>query len=369
MVAVTVYSGFCSKRLLYSCGAIMILAVFWSELVRFWDLYPMVVVPQKNRPLPLAITGLSTAVVIGYLLRRSLNLSESVFHFLGSALRGQQDIVTTIKQIHPEIDASAREIEQISSKVASQSAQQASTTSEMSQTTRMMQENALLAVQRAEETNVVAKKTRTVSMENSRRLRKIEKSFDDVVTTISTAAGEVTDLAKQMEQIEEILDFNRKIGEQIKVLAINAAIEADRAGELGKGFGAVAAEFKNMIRDTEKNIAHSSHLLQTIRDKARESSLIIINGSSQLARYFDDLQTTGRTVEQNTERFYVTAKQVAKIAEAAGRQQEGIAEVSSTMAEIDRASADLRDSAQMLVENVGKIMDSERQLEQVLANG
>lgn len=369
MIVVMAYAGFYSRRLLFiSCG-LTILGPIASELVRHFGIYSMVQVGPEHVLLPILIVSLCSGTVLILLLRRSQLLSEYAFHSLGAANKEQKYIIETINHIQPEIDCAVVEIQQISAQVAMQSSKQAAATSEISTTMEIMRENAAVTASNVEDTHSVVERTRTTSLESSERLKKVERGFDRVVSMIASAASEVTHLVNQMEHIEEILDFNRKIGEQIKVLAVNASIEADRAGDSGQGFGAVAAEFKNMIRDTEENLTHSSDLLKKIQVQARESSHIIIDGSNQLTRYFEDLRTTSRTVKENTERFYTTAMQVARISEAARNQQSSVSEVSSTMSEIDRASLDLRASAMVLQDNMKKIVSSQKKLEEVLRRG
>lgn len=369
MVVATVYGGFYSRRLMFLCGTAMIVAPIASVLVKHLELYPLVLVDPAYETLPLFLMSLSAGTVLGFLMRRSQTLSESVFRSLGSANREQKIVLNTIRNIQPDIDGAVREIKQISSKMAAQSVEQAAATAEISATMEFMKENAAVTASNAAETQTVSESTRTNSLKASERLKKIEKSFDGIVTMISAAAKDVTDLSKQIDRIEEILNFNRKTGEKIKVLSINAAIEADRAGDLGQGFSAVATEFREMIVDTERNLSHGSALLQTIRTQAKESSNAIIEGSNELSRYFDDLKKTGLSVEENTKRFYTTAKQVVEITRAARQQQESVIEMSATMDEIDRASFELKDSANVLLENVNRIVASQQQLEEVLEIG
>lgn len=369
MLVTTVYVGLYSRRLLFICGLLMIIAPILGVTVKQFDIYSLVSVETSHKPLPLVLMGASSGLVLGLLLKRSLALRAGIFQSLGNSNREQKKVLRTIRDIQPEIDGAVQEIKQISSKLAAQSAEQAASTSQISATVEIIKENAEHTLANAEQTQIISQQTRASSLKSSERLAKIEKSFDRVVATISASAEEVTALTKQMERIEEVLAFNRKIGENIKVLSINAAIEADRAGDLGHGFGAVAAEFRDMIRDTEKNLAYSSDLLQNIRDQARESSLIIIEGSQGLSGYFNELREASMALKQNTDRFYRTATQVKEITRAAKEQQESVAEVSDTMDQIDRASFDLKDSANILLQVVDSIVLFQQRLDEVLQIG
>lgn len=366
MFAGTMYAGLFERRPLYICAGINIGVPIFAELVKLYDIYPMLPVPPEYKLIPTAGMVMLTGLFVAYFILRSRDISGRMVRSLGVANKEQQEIITTIGNILPEINDAVLEIKLISTGVAFEANQLATATSEIARTMGNVKEIAVGTASIATESCRVAERTYKQSIENSEHLRSVETGFRKVMNMISEAAKEVTSLAFHMERIEEIFGFNRQIGEHITLLAINATIEADSAGAYDKVFGEIANEFKDLIRDTDENMTKSRNLLHAIRNQARESSLAIVNGSEQLTHYFEELRPALRTVEKNAKRFYSTAKQLDDITDAARGQQENVAEVSSAMAEIDQGCLDLRSSSRILEKNVTRIVTGQQMLSQVL---
>ena len=366
MFAGAMYAGLLDHRPTYICLAIAVLAPVTGELVKYYKIIPMVSVPVEYRFVPIAGMTLLVGVFIVYFMIRSQSISGGMHRSLGIAGEEQRAVINTIQNILPEIENALRGIEQTSSTVGLQLSQLAIVTAHINSSMTSVNHEAALTAETASKTSSVAGNTHEIARRNSEHLRSVEVGFERGMKMISDAAQEVKSLASQMERIEEILDFNRQIGEQITLLAINATIEADGAGAYDKVFGDVAQEFKNMIQDTEQNLARSRALLHTVRDQARENALSISAGSAKLRRYYEELREIGNVVEENAERFYLTAAQLSEINESARKQQHHVRDVTGAIAEIDRATLDLSQSVAVLENNVTRIGKSGERLSEIL---
>lgn len=366
-VGAAMYSGLFSRRQLNFCVICLMTAMIAYVFVKMFNLYSMPTI--EGTPRLFFIVGISAAsgLIITIFLRKKQVINEMLLKTLNSTNASQTRVISAINSIEPRIGGAAKEIEQISMNLASQASEQAASTSEINATMNLMESSASNTAGIAHETRAMAQATREKSLANSNRMKSVEQGFNQVMGMISEAANDVTNLAFQMENIDEILGFNRQLGEYIKVLAVNASIEAASAGENGLAFGVVAGEFKSLILHTEQNLNRSRDLLQTIRDQSRLSSNNIIDGSKQIAQYFNELNITGKTVEENAGSFFETSNQVALIAEASRRQQSSITEMTATMHEINQAAVELSNLSNSLLENVENIVQIQTQLKHTLA--
>jgi methyl-accepting chemotaxis protein len=221
----------------------------------------------------------------------------------------------------------------------------------------------------ANKTKTIAESTRADSVRSRDRLLAVQRGFGDVTKAIESSLSSINELSRQAENIEEILGYNRELGEHIKVLAVNAAIEAATAGEYGRGFRVVAEELREMIVKTDANLKRSSQLLGTILSQAKENASSTQKSAEALARYYEELQATGELIDSITESFVVTSGQVGKIADAAQMQVMSIDQVRLAMAQIDSAAGQLEGAARVLVEGVNEIVASHEDLRSVLASG
>lgn len=366
MLAGTVYAGLLDKRPLYICIGLSVVAPPVAELVKWYGLYELVKVPPEYLFVPTAgMISLVGGFILFFILR-SQSLSQRMFRSLADANRDQRQIISTIQDSLPGIGRALQRVEKTSTKIAAQSGQLATVTSQINGTMTLVAEKAMETANTARETSSVAENTYQISMKNFGQFSAVEVGFEKGTKIISEAAFEVTQLASQVERIEEILSINRQIGEQITLLAVNATIEADEAGVYGKVFGEVAREFKAMIQDTENNLTHSRTLLHAIRDQARENALALVEGAKKLKQYFEELKDLEGIVEENLARFHFTAEQLAEIDDAAKIQQRGVQEVGAAISEINRATVHLNQLSSLLEKNVAQIGMSGKQLRETL---
>jgi len=204
------------------------------------------------------------------------------------------------------------------------------------------------------------------SREGKLRLDKLEQSFVEVVMANDVVRFEFGDLADKAENIGDIMVANREIISQIKILAINAGIQAAKAGEFGLGFAVVARELKGMIQRTEESLNNVSQLLEYIRTQARQSADRIEVNSESMHRQLTEINSTGQLFDQITEAFQEMSGAVDSISESNNTQQVMLQDLGYGVSNVDSAAEQLLDATVALVDNVAEITSSHEALLELL---
>jgi methyl-accepting chemotaxis protein len=122
-------------------------------------------------------------------------------------------------------------------------------------------------------------------------------AINNATTEIATSTTMVKDLAEQVRDIGKVLDVIRGIAEQTNLLALNAAIEAARAGEQGRGFAVVADEVRALAARTQASTGEIEGMINSVRNSADEAVGAMGKSQSLVSETQSLAQATGQALE------------------------------------------------------------------------
>ncbi len=170
--------------------------------------------------------------------------------------------------------------------------------------------------------------------------------IDSVATRVKDTANIVEDLGKRSVQISAIVGTIQDIADQTNLLALNAAIEAARAGEQGRGFAVVADEVRALSERTGKATREISDMIQAIQNDTKIAVTAIEDGVNEVTKGSEKASDSGKALENILEQINNVSMQINEVATAAEEQTAVTAEISSNMHQISGVISETSSGAQ-----------------------
>lgn len=208
----------------------------------------------------------------------------------------------------------------------SEISQVAAAINEMSATSSQVAENASDTAQAAEKAHAEGSHGMNNANENKRRMSNLTQQIDNTTHAISR-------LDEQVQQINSILATIQGIAEQTNLLALNAAIEAARAGEQGRGFAVVADEVRALSGRTHEATGEIQNVIQELQEQTRSavatmetsksitaetaaSAQEVTNSLMRIAESVEDISSRANTIANASREQYTSTEEINRIATA-----------------------------------------------------
>ncbi|WP_236178642.1 methyl-accepting chemotaxis protein [Pseudomonas sputi] len=161
-----------------------------------------------------------------------------------------------------------------------------------------------------------------------------------MVSNVQSTSGEVQALATMATDISKVLDVIRGIAEQTNLLALNAAIEAARAGEAGRGFAVVADEVRALAHRTQKSTQEIEHMVDSIQAGTGNAVTSMSQTSLQARQTLEMANSAGKALGEITDSLSQINERNLMIATAAEEQAQVAREVDRNLVSIRDLSSE-----------------------------
>ncbi|KZE25982.1 methyl-accepting chemotaxis protein [Crenobacter luteus] len=261
-------------------------------------------------------------------------LSELALHF-NRFIERVQGIVAQVKDNADALDRSAQQVDGMAEGTRRDVARQGEYTRQLADS---LHEVGLTVGEIASHAGDAAASARRAAEQSAEGRRVVQDSIAKIhgVGEAMARSGEViAQLAEQTEAIGRVLDVIGDVADQTNLLALNAAIEAARAGEAGRGFAVVADEVRKLAHKTNQSTAEIQAIIARLQQQAREAVSTMESGSGLTRVGIEASQTAGRVLDEIAAMVIQINDLNTRVATATEQQDAALKDITGSIVEIN----------------------------------
>lgn len=305
---------------------------------------------------------------IGQLNSKANLLLDRLRDMMGTMQNVSQNVASqsdSLAQAADEIKQGSNQIAITMQELAEGSEEQASNASDLASTT----DGFVSVIKHASENgqNIYNSSTAVLTYTNdgSKLMQQSTKQMNSIDNIMSNAVTNMQELNKESEQISTLVQVINSIADQTNLLALNAAIEAARAGEAGKGFAVVADEVRKLAEQVTSSVSDISTIVDKIQVNTVKVSQSLEDGYGEVVKGTAQIKTTNETFEIIRDAVTTMATNVKEIS----TDLDGIVTSSqSIQSAVDEIASVSEESAAGVEETTATVQQTTSSMEQISGN-
>ena len=245
-----------------------------------------------------------------------------------------QSIIGEISDASSQMASASKEMTEIVEQTSTGIGKQKQETSMVATAITEMTTTVLEVANNAERASSAAGKANNEAKEGRQIVHGTVEAITDLATSIENSASVMEELKKNSADIGTVLDVIKSIAEQTNLLALNAAIEAARAGEQGRGFAVVADEVRTLAQRTQQSTTEIESLIDNLQNGAEQAVKVMTKSREQTDLSVEKAQHAGQSLSSITQSVETILQMNTQIATASEEQSAVSEEIQRNVANI-----------------------------------
>ncbi len=320
-----------------------IAAIIIATLLSFWIIRSIAAPLQKVLATLTSVSGgdltvhcdVETKDEMGLLAQEVNSMCKKLGKIINQVAQNSTQVASAATQLYSTSEQMATGAEE----VANQAGTVATAGEEMTATSTEIAQNCTMAFQGSQQANDAAVSGAAVVQESVAVMNRIAER-------VKTSAKTVESLGARSDQIGEIVGTIEDIADQTNLLALNAAIEAARAGEQGRGFAVVADEVRALAERTTKATKEIGQMIKAIQQETKGAVHAMDEGVHEVEKGTSEAARSGEALKAILIQINSVTAQVSQIATAAEEQTATTTEISNNIQQITEVVQETAKGAQ-----------------------
>jgi methyl-accepting chemotaxis protein WspA len=285
---------------------------------------------------------------------------DAMFGNLRSLLNNVQAAGIQLTASTTQIAAAARQQE-------ATGVEQAQTSVEILSTTREISANTSQLLRTMEEATAVADSTTSATAVAQDNLTRMDLTMQNMVSATDSISSKLAALSEKAANINSVLTTITKVADQTNILSLNAAIEAERAGEAGRGFSVVATEIRRLADQTSVSAWDIEQMLKEMQSAVSASVMGMDKFAEEIRRNVGETRQVAEQLTSVMEQVRQLAPRFDIVLQGMQSQAVGAQQITETMMQLSDASQQTVDSLKATSEAVHELQYAAGELQSSVA--
>ena len=279
---------------------------------------------------------------------------------LGEGLKTMFDnlrrLLNNVQKAGIQVTTSATEIAASAKQQEATGIEQAQTSVEILSTTKEISANTTQLLRTMEDATAVADFTTSATADAQNNLKRMDLTMQHMVSATDSINAKLAALSEKASNINSVLITITKVADQTNILSLNAAIEAEKAGDAGRGFSVVATEIRRLADQTSVSAWDIDQMLKEMQSAVSASVMGMDKFSEEIRRSVGEVRQVAEQLSSVMDQVQKLAPQFDLVLQGMQSQAVGASQISDTMMQ-------LNDATQQTVESLKATSEAVHQLQ------
>lgn len=318
-----------------------------------------------------ALLGVVSKAAAGDLTGTVTVTGEDAIARMGDGLQTMVEnlrkLINNVQKAGIQVTTSATQIAASAKEQEATGIEQAQTSVEILATTKEISANTAQLLKTMEGATAVAEYTTSATSEAQGNLKRMDLTMQHMVSATDSINAKLAALSEKASNINSVLITITKVADQTNILSLNAAIEAEKAGDAGRGFSVVATEIRRLADQTSVSTWDIEQMLKEMQSAVSASVMGMDKFSEEIRRSVGEVRQVGEQLSAVMDQVQQLSPQFELVLQGMQSQAVGAEQITHTMAQLNDANQQTVDSLKATSEAVHQLQYAATDLQSSVA--